>query len=68
MTKWHLYEGKETLDYSDDGSADDDTRTVILLWWYGGSEECHLDYATVVYRDGTDFSAVGGDWILALFR
>jgi hypothetical protein len=31
MTKWHLYEGKETLDYSDDGNdADSHNRPLVL--------------------------------------
>ena len=39
---------------------------VVLLWRYGGCEECDLDDAAVVYRHGTDISALGGYRFLAL--
>ena len=46
-----------------------DTRTIVLLWRYGGCEECDLDDAAVVYRHGTDISALGGHrFLFVLWR
>ena len=46
---------------------DDDPRTVVLLRRNGGSQERDFYHAAVVYRHGTDISALGGYRFLVMF-